>query len=61
MAYGILKKRYLSELRDAPPPQSYEERAAARAAEDQLTGTPLLAPKSTLKWQTPALLHCCAH
>ncbi|KAK9904083.1 hypothetical protein WJX75_004054 [Coccomyxa subellipsoidea] len=37
MAYGVLKKRYLSELRDAPPPQSYEERAAARAAEDQLT------------------------
>ncbi|CAL8470912.1 g10454 [Coccomyxa elongata] len=36
MAYGVLKKRYLSELRQAPPPRSYEERAAARASEDQL-------------------------
>ena len=41
MAYGVLKKRYLSELRQAPPPRSYEERAAARASEDQLIGVPL--------------------
>ncbi len=38
MAYGVLKKRYLSELQESPPPRSYEERAAARAAEEQLTG-----------------------
>lgn len=41
MAYGILKKRYISELRQAPPPRTYEERAAARATEDQLIGAAL--------------------
>lgn len=38
MAYGILKKRYLNALREAPPPLSYEDRVAAQMADEQLIG-----------------------
>ena len=38
MAYGNLKKRYLSALQEGPEPYSYEERDAASLAEEQITG-----------------------
>ena len=38
MAYGTLKKRYLSALQEGPQPYSYEERDAASLAEEQITG-----------------------
>ncbi len=44
MAYGSLKRRYLDVLREGPPPASYEEDAAARAAEQQLIGGVAIPP-----------------
>ena len=38
MAYGTLKKRYLSALQEGPQPYSYEEQDAASLAEEQITG-----------------------
>lgn len=38
MAYGTLKKRYLSALQEGPQPYSYEEQAATSLAEEQITG-----------------------
>lgn len=37
MAYGTLKKRYLSALQEGPQPYSYEEQDAASLAEQQIT------------------------
>ena len=38
MAYGTLKKRYLSALQEGPQPYSYEEQDAMSLAEEQITG-----------------------
>ena len=38
MAYGTLKKRYLSALQEGPQPYSYEEQDATSLAEEQITG-----------------------
>ena len=38
MAYGTLKKRYLTALQEGPQPYSYEERDAVSLAEEQITG-----------------------
>ncbi len=54
MAYGTLKKRYLSALQEGPQPYSYEEQDAASLAEDQITGVfrstaPVLVSRQSLK------------
>ena len=54
MAYGNLKKRYLSALQEGPEPYSYEERDAASLAEEQITGgLPMPSPSMSRR---PALI-----
>ena len=59
MAYGNLKKRYLSALQEGPEPYSYEERDAASLAEEQITGG--LSQSSIPASRRPALIFawCC--
>ena len=54
MAYGNLKKRYLSALQEGPAPYSYEERDAASLAEEQITGG--LSTSSPPMSRRPALI-----